>query len=173
MANKEVNFNDPTSVAAAIAEAETAEATKAEAKAEAKTGAPNAKKPRVIKVTYTADKDIKKGETIEFEYTLPVSAGSRGILAGKKLEDMTDDELKIEYRNASSVLYKQQKAGNKDTTKAQARVDAVIKRMEEKGISVQKRAAAVPVTAESVAALIKAGKLSAEDIQKLLDGSAE
>lgn len=169
MANTEVNFNDPTSVAAAIAEAETAEATKAEAK----TGAPKAKKPRVIKVTYTADKDIKKGETIEFEYTLPVSAGSRGILAGKKLEDMTDDELKIEYRNASSVLYKQQKAGNKDTTKAQARVDAVIKRMEEKGISVQKRAAAAPVTAESVAALIKAGKLSAADIQKLLDGSAE
>lgn len=163
MANKPVDFSNPESVAAAIAEAETTEATKA-----TKSTAPKEKKPKVIKVTWTADKDIKAGETVEFDYTLPVSATRRGILDGVSLDDMDEAQLKIEYRNANSVYYKQTKAG-KDTTKSKARLDAVVEKMKEKGINVSTRAAA-PVTAETIAALIASGKVDAAEIQAILDG---
>lgn len=167
MANKNVDFNNPESVAEAIAEAETQAAETATSEKAAKP-----KKPKTVKVSWIADRDIKAGETVEFEYELPVSAGKRGIVAGIPLEEMTEEQLKIEYRNANSVFYKQSKAG-KDTTKSKERLDAVLAKMEEKGIKPTGRAAAAPVTAASIAALIKAGKISAEEIQSLLDGSAE
>lgn len=167
MANKNVDFNNPESVAEAIAEAETQAAETATGEKAAKP-----KKPRIVKVSWTADRDVKAGETVEFEYELPVSSGKRGIVAGIPLEEMTEEQLKIEYRNANSVFYKQTKAG-KDTTKSKERLDAVLAKMEEKGIKPTGRAAAAPVTAASIAALIKAGKISAEEIQSLLDGSAE
>lgn len=164
MANKTpVDFNNPESVASAIAEAETQEAAETTVKDAAKP-----KKPKTIKVSFTADHDIKAGETVEFEYELPVSAGKRGIVAGIPLDEMSEEQLKIEYRNANSVFYKQSKAG-KDTTKSKERLDAVLAKMEEKGIKPTGRTSA-PVTAASIAALIKAGKISAEEIQKLLDG---
>ena len=163
MANKPVDFSNPESVAAAIAEAETAEATK-----ETKATAPKEKKPKVIKVTWIADKDIKAGETVEFDYTLPVSATRRGMLDGISLDEMDEAQLKIEYRNANSVYYKQTKAG-KDTTKSKARLDAVVEKMKQKGISVSTRAA-TPVTAETIAALIASGKVDAAEIQAILDG---
>lgn len=169
MANKNntpVDFNNPESVSAAIAEAET---QAVETTAGEKVAKP--KKPRTVKVSFTADRDIKAGETIEFDYELPVSAGKRGIVAGIALEDMTEEQLKIEYRNANSVFYKQSKAG-KDTTKSKERLDAVLAKMEEKGIKPTGRTTA-PVTAAAVAALIKSGKISAEDIQKILDGGDE
>lgn len=166
MANKKVDFNNPESVAAAIAEAET-QATETATDKSAKP-----KKPKTIKVTYTADRDIKAGETIEFEYEQPASAGKRGILVGVPLDEMTDEQLKIEYRNANSVYYKQSKAG-KDTTKAKERLDAVLAKMEEKGIKPTGRGSAAPVTAASIAALIKSGKINAADIQALLDQPAE
>ena len=167
MANKNVDFNNPESVADAIAEAEAQAAETATSEKAAKP-----KKPKTVKVSWTADRDIKAGETVEFEYELPVSAGKRGIVAGIPLDEMTEEQLKIEYRNANSVFYKQTKAG-KDTTKSKERLDAVLAKMEEKGIKPTGRAAAAPVTAASIAALIKAGKISAEEIQSLLDGSAE
>lgn len=155
-----VDFNNPESVAAAL-EAEELEATKETNKE------PKAKKPRKIKVTFTADRDIKEGETIEFDYEMPVGK-SRGLLAGIPVEEMTDDQLKIEYRNANSVYYKQVKAG-KDTEKSKARLDKVLAVMEQKGIKPTGRSHAAPITAASIAELIKAGKISAEEIQSLLD----
>lgn len=168
MANKKVDFNNPESVAEAIAEAETQAAETATTEK-----ADKPKKPRVIKVSYTADRDIKAGETIEFDYELPASAGKRGMLVGIPLDEMTDEQLKIEYRNANSVYYKQTKAG-KDTTKSKERLDAVLAKMEEKGIKPTGRnSAPAPVTAEAIAALIKAGKISAAEIQQLLDGDGD
>ena len=167
MAKKNIDFNNPESVADAIAEAETQAAETATSEKAAKP-----KKPKTVKVSWTADRAINAGETVEFEYELPVYAGKRGIVAGIPLEEMTEEQLKIEYRNANSVFYKQTKAG-KDTTKSKERLDAVLAKMEEKGIKPTGRAAAAPVTAASIAALIKAGKISAEEIQRLLDGSAE
>lgn len=164
--SKQVDFNNPESVAEAIAEAET-QATEATTEKAAKP-----KKPRKIKVTYTADRDIKAGETIEFEYELPAGTGKRGMLVGIPVEEMTDEQLKIEYRNANSVYYKQTKAG-KDATKAKERLDKVLAVMEQKGIKPTGRGAATPITAAAVAELIKSGKISADEIQKLLDGSAE
>lgn len=135
------------------------------------------KKPRVIKVTFTAPKDIAAGETVEFDYELPASTGTRGVNSGIAIEDMTAEQLKIEYRNANSVLYKTKKAG-RDITKAQARLDAVVAAMEAKGIKPGSRVAAeVKVDASTIAELIKTGKVSIEDIQAMLDaqndGSAE
>jgi len=50
----------------------------------------------------------------------------RGVLAGIPLEEMTDEQLKIEIRNAKSVLYKAQKRNAPAETilNNQARVDA-------------------------------------------------
>ena len=52
----------------------------------------------------------------------------RGALAGIALEDMTDEQLKIEIRNAKSVLYKAQKRNAPAETilNNQARLDAAL-----------------------------------------------
>lgn len=52
----------------------------------------------------------------------------RGALAGIALEEMTDDQLKIEIRNAKSVLYKAEKRNAPAETilNNQARVDAAM-----------------------------------------------
>lgn len=161
--NTAVDFSNPEAVDAALAAAEQ------ELAAGDATATPKAKKPakpRIIKVTYTADHDIKAGETIEFEYEVP-KAERRGAVVGIALEDMTDDQLKIEYRNANSVHYKTVKAG-RDATKANERLERVKAEMEKRGIQPTARAAA-PVTAASVAELIKSGKISVEELQSLLD----
>ena len=52
----------------------------------------------------------------------------RGVLAGIALEDMTDEQLKIEIRNAKSVLYKAEKRNAPAETllNNQARLDAAL-----------------------------------------------
>lgn len=52
----------------------------------------------------------------------------RGVLAGIALEDMTDEQLKIEIRNAKSVLYKaiKRNAPTETILNNQARVDAAL-----------------------------------------------
>lgn len=165
MANT-VDFNNPDELEKELAAAN--EAVETEADASAKTRKP--KGPKVIKVTFTADHDIKAGETITFDYEVPVSARRVGVNTGIAIEDMNEAQLKIEYRNANSVLYKTKKAG-RDATKAQERVDAVLAAMEAKGIKPGTRVAtaAQPLDAAGIANLIKSGKVSVEDIQKLLD----
>lgn len=161
--NTAVDFTDPAAIDAAIAEAKVNETTAAAPKA------PKEKKPKVIKVTFTADRDIMQGEEITFDYTLPVGMHTRGVNNGIPLEEMTADQLKIEYRNANSVLYKTKKAG-RDATAAQARFDKVVARMNELGVAPTARTAvAAPVTAETVADLIKTGKITVEEIEKLLN----
>lgn len=124
-------------------------------------------KPRVIKVSFIADRDITAGETVEFDYEVPKSARTRGIVAGIPLDEMTPDQLKIEYRNANSVFYKTKKAG-RDASKAEARLEACKAEMSKRGIQPTARGAAA-VDAEAIAALIKSGQISVEDIQALLD----
>jgi len=62
------------------------------------------------------------GETFEVEKVKK----PRGQLAGIALEDMTDDQLKREIINASSVLYKSKQRGASEELIAanQARLDA-------------------------------------------------
>lgn len=64
------------------------------------------------------------GETFEVE--VPKMEKRRGQLYGIALEDMTDEQLKREIINASSVLYKAKQRGAAEETIAanQARVDA-------------------------------------------------
>lgn len=155
------DFSDPESIAAELAAAGT-DATAATGTKEKKPP-----KPRVIKVSFTADKDIAAGETVEFDYTLPATSGTRGIVAGIPLADMTDDELKIEYRNSNSVYYKTKKAG-RDITKVEARFEACKAEMAKRGIQPTSRTQA-PVDAASVAALIKSGQIKVEDLQALLN----
>lgn len=159
MTENAVDFTNPEAIAAELeaAEVETPKATKTRKPA----------KPRIIKVHYVADHDIKAGEEVVFDYEVP-KAARRGAVAGIPVDQMTDDQLKIEYRNANSVYYKTNKAG-RDTTKAQERLDRCKAEMEKRGIQPTSRAGAQKVTADVVANLIKSGKLSAEDIQKLLD----
>lgn len=162
-----VDFTNPESVAAAL-QAETAAELGGSAPAK------KAKKPagpKKVKVSFTADRDIKAGEVIEFEYELPVSTGTRGAVAGIPLDKMTDDQLKIEYRNANSVAYKTKKAG-RDATKAEERLERVKAEMAKRGIQPTARATA-NVDANTVAKLIMSGKLSVEDIQKLLDEAGD
>lgn len=177
-----VDFNDPKALEEELMAAEAPKEKKA-----AKKRAPKA--PKVIKVTapegtqagdmfefdiseprivsIVVPEGVKAGE--EFDYTLPTKR--RGVLAGLKLVDMTEDQLKIEYRNAKSVHYKQEKASGKASDKAQERLDNVITMMEERGIAPGTRTAAASkaVDAEGIASLIKAGKVSVEEIQALLD----
>lgn len=164
--NAAVDFNNPDSVAEALAAADAAElgADTPKAKKERKPAG-----PKIIKVTYTADHDIKAGETVEFDYELPASM-RRGAVVGIPLEEMTDDQLKIEYRNANSVHYKTKKAG-RDATKAAERLERVKAEMTKRGIQPTSRAN-VQIDAGTVAELIKSGKISVEDIQQLLDGDA-
>ncbi len=125
-------------------------------------------KPRVIKVSFTADKDIAAGEVVTFDYAIPKADSGRGIVAGIPLVDMTDDQLKIEYRNANSVYYKTKKAGKTDPSHAEARLEACKAEMEKRGIQPNARASA-PVDAARVAELIKSGDIKIEDLQALLD----
>ena len=163
-----VDFDNPESVQAALAAEQAAEL--------AGEATPKAKKerkpagPKVIKVSFTADRDIKAGETVEFDYTLPASM-RRGAVVGIPLEEMTDDQLKIEYRNANSVFYKTKKAG-RDTTNSGDRLEKVKAEMAKRGIQPTSRASAV-VDANTVAELIKTGKISVDEIQKLLDAGTE
>lgn len=159
--NKEANvvdFENPETIADELTAVEAPTVTKKEKKPA---------KPRVIKVHYVADHDIMAGEEVVFDYEVP-KAERRGIVVGLALEEMTDDQLKIEYRNANSVYYKTNKAGH-DATKALARLDACKAEMEKRGIQPTARTGAAKIDATTVANLIKAGKLSAEDIQALLD----
>lgn len=161
-ANEVVDFSNPEALAAELEAAETTKTTGTKEK--------KPPKPRKIKVSYVADKDYLAGETIEFEYEIPKGMGTRGQLVGITLEEMTDEQLKIEYRNANSVHYKTKKAGG-DTTKAGARLEAVKAEMAKRGIQPTSRGS-VTVTAASVAELIKTGAISVDDIQKFLDAAA-
>ena len=166
MEPKAVDFTNPESVNEALAAAQESELT-------AGSDAPKTRKPakpRVIKVTYIADKDYKAGDTIEFNYEIPKSE-RRGAVVGIPLEEMTDDQLKIEYRNANSVAYKTKKAG-RDASKADERLERVKAEMAKRGIQPTSRATA-NVNAATVAELIKTGKISVEEIQKLLDAGNE
>ena len=70
------------------------------------------------------------GDTFEVEVETPMvespGRGRTGQLAGIKVEDMTDDELKREIINAGSVLFKAKKKTDDPTViePKQARLDA-------------------------------------------------
>lgn len=164
--NEAVDFSNPEALEAELAAADAATPAGAKEKKPAK--------PKMIKVSFVADKDYKAGETIEFDYEVPKGMSTRGAVAGIALVDMTDDQLKIEYRNANSVFYKAKKANkNPDTIKkAEVRLEAVKAEMEKRGIQPTSRGAA-DVDAEGIAKLIMSGKVSVEDIQALLNAAAE
>lgn len=153
-----VDFNDVASLEAELA---AAEAPKEEKKAKKKA----ARKPRVL--TITVPEGLVGGDT--FEYEVPKKTSSRGAVAGIPVEEMTADQLKIEYRNANSVFYKQTKAKGQATPEATERLEKVKAIMEEKGIAPTSRKAASKVDANVIANLIKAGEISVDDIQALLD----
>ena len=155
--NREVDFTDVDSLEA---ELQAMEAPK-EAKAKKAKGP---KKPRVLTITVPAG--LIEGDT--FEYEIPASATRSGVVAGIALDEMTEDQLKIEYRNANSVHYKQTKAKGVATDAATERLNAVKEMMAEKGIAPSARAAQT-VDAASIAELIKSGKISVDDIQALLN----
>jgi len=165
--NTAVDFDNPEALEAELA---AAEAAPEEKKAKAKKPA----KPRVIKVKFVADRDIAAGEEIEFDYEIPKGTSTRGAVAGIPLEDMTNDQLKIEYRNANSVYYKSKKANkNPDTIeKATVRLNNVKAEMEKRGIQPTSRQTK-DVDAQTIANLIMAGKVSAEDIQAFLNQAAQ
>lgn len=160
--NTPVDFSDPKALEAELT------ATPAPEEKVKKAKAPKEAKPRVIKVKYTADKAYAAGDIVEFDYTLPKSEGIRGQVAGIPLTEMTDDQLKIEYRNANSVNYKTGKA-KRDTTHTQARVDAVKAVMEDRGIAPTGRVVTATLDAKSIADSILSGKINIADIQALLD----
>jgi len=158
-----VDFTNPAAIASELAAKGT------------ETAAPKAKtkkdpKPRVIKVTYVAAHDMKAGESVTFDFEVPKSMNTRGIVAGIPVVEMTDDQLKIEYRNANSVFYKTKKAGH-DASKAEARLNSVKAEMEKRGIQPTARASA-PIDAASVASMIQSGSIKIDDIQKYLDALA-
>ena len=162
--NTAVDFDNPEAIEAELAAAGTEAAAPKEKKPA---------KPRVIKVKFTADKDYKAGDEIEFNYEIPKGEGTRGALAGLALTDMDDDQLKIEYRNANSVWYKAKKANKSPDViaKNEERLEAVKAEMEKRGIQPTSRAAAT-LDAKSIADAIIAGKVSAEDIQAILSQAA-
>lgn len=155
-----VDFSNPDAIADELAAVGTTVAEKAPK-------AKKAPKPHMIKVTFTADKDILAGETVTFDYLVPKSGSIRGIVAGIPLTEMTDDQLKIEYRNANSVFYKTKKA-NKDVTKSESRLNACKAEMDKRGIQPTARASAT-IDATTIAELIKAGKINVDELQALLD----
>lgn len=157
--NKPVDFSNPESIAEELAAADIATPAAAPKKRE--------RKPKIVKVTYTAERDIAAGETITFDYEVPASTRTRGAVAGIPVPEMTDDQLKIEYRNANSVFYKTKKA-SRDTTKAEERLNRVKAEMEKRGIQPTARASA-KIDATAIANLIKSGKISVEELQALLD----
>lgn len=153
-----VDFSNPEALAA---ELDAMEAAQVEEKAPK---AKKVKKPKMVTCPHC-------GETFE----LPKSATNRGAVAGIPVEEMTEEQLKIEYRNASSVLYKTTKAAKEGKKvreggleAAQERVDKVKAEMDKKGIAPSTRAAQ-KVDAGTVAKLIADGKISVDDIQAMLD----
>lgn len=159
-----VDFSDPTSIETELA------AVSAEVK-ETKTKEKKPAKPHIVKVSFVADKDYAAGETITFDYEVPKSEGTRGIVAGIPLTEMTDDQLKIEYRNANSVFYKTKKAG-RDASKSETRLNACKAEMEKRGIQPTSRTTA-EMDAAGVVSLIKEGKISVDEIQALLDAASK
>ena len=81
-----------------------------------------------------------------------------GQLAGIAIEDMTDEQLKREITNATSVLYKATKRGSSEETiaKAQARLDAAKALRDE-------RKAAAKAAAEDEAVEVESEPENAED----------
>ena len=153
---KAVDFNDLESLETELT-AVGVEAPKAK-----KEKAP--RKPRIIIITVPAG--LIEGDTFEFE--VPVADRRSGVVAGIPVEEMTEEQLKIEYRNANSVFYKQTKAKGVASDVATERLNKVKAVMADKGIAPTSKAAA-PVDAEAIANLIKSGKISVDDIQALLN----
>lgn len=160
-----VDFDNPESINAAL-EAEAASEITSEGDAPKKARKPAG--PKVYHIKHECDRDYKAGDIIEFDFTVP-KGERRGAVAGIPLEEMTDDQLKIEYRNANSVHYKTVKAG-RDASKAAERLEKVKAEMAKRGIQPTARASAT-VDAATVANLIKSGKISVDDIQALLDAA--
>lgn len=79
-----------------------------------------------FEVEVTVPEGLKAGDTFTLEVEVPASAKKRGQLAGIAIADMTDEQLKREIINASSVLYKAKQRGASEETIAanQARLDA-------------------------------------------------
>lgn len=144
----------PEAIEAAIKEAE----ANAAASANGDAAAPKVKKPKMA--TCPACGNV---------FELPVGATRQGLLAGIAVEDMTEDQLRIERRNAHSVWYKSNKKdpASEGTKKSLERLQKVEAIMEAKGIAVSVRKAA---TVEDIAALIKGGAISLEDLNALLQG---
>lgn len=91
-----------------------------------------------------APKDLVAGETFMVEVERPiVEKAPRGKLAGLTLDQMTNEQLKVETINSNSVLYKAIQRGAAEETIAanQARVDAVKVEKEKRGIGAAKPAA--------------------------------
>lgn len=154
-----VDFNNPESIAQEL------EAVSAIAEATPK--AKKVAKPRVVKVSFTADKDYATGDVITFDYEIPKSLTAHGVVSGIPLDEMTAEQLKIEYRNANSVFYKTKKAG-RDFTKAEVRLNTVKAAMEAKGIQPSARGT-TPLDADAIVALILSGKINIADLQAGLD----
>ena len=149
MENKPVDFSNPEALEAELAAVEAPVEKKAKVKKE--------RKPRMVTCPHCGK-----------EFELP-KAAKRGIVAGIPVEEMTEDQLKIEYRNAKSVHYKQTKAKGQPTEVAQARLDKVVEEMTKRGIEPGTRTTRATVDASAIAELIKSGKVSVDDIQALLD----
>jgi hypothetical protein len=71
----------------------------------------------------------------------------RGQLQGLAIEEMTDEQLKVEIVNAKSVLYKAQKRGASADTiaKNQARVDAAMAEKAKRAPAVETKTEEAPV----------------------------
>ena len=154
MVDKAVDFNDIASLEAEM------EAVKAPKEKKAK----GPKKPRII--TITVPEGLVEGDTFEFE--IPESSTRAGVVAGIPVEEMTEEQLKIEYRNANSVYYKQTKAKGVASPSATERLEKVKAVMAENGIAPTAKAGA-KIDAAAIAELIKSGVVSVDDIQALLD----
>lgn len=82
---------------------------------------------KTFEVEVTVPEGKVAGDTFTIEVEAPAAEPKkRGQLNGIALEDMTDEQLKVELINSKSVLYKATKRGaDADTiAKNQARVDA-------------------------------------------------
>jgi len=164
MENKPVDFMDATSIEEELKAVEANQVTtEPKAKKERKPA-----KPRII--TITVPEGLKAGDTFEFEVPKAAMGTGRGMLIGLTLDEMTDDQLKIEYRNANSVFYKQKKAKGTATPVATERLEAVKAAMEIKGIQPTSKGGVAPkIDAAAIAELIKSGAISVLDIQAMLD----